>query len=59
MVKVVHARFEKKTEWCKTQPNSKRDDIDLLKEDNVPLLHWPIARVVCTKPGKDEIVPLP
>ncbi|XP_026471394.1 uncharacterized protein LOC113375674 [Ctenocephalides felis] len=47
------SNLQKRAKWSQPQPNINIDDIVLLKEDNVPPLQWPIARVVDTKPGKD------
>lgn len=42
--------------WNKTECNLKIGDMVILKEDNVPPGAWPIARVIETYPGTDDMV---
>ena len=42
--------------WTKTVGNVRDGDLVILKTDNVPRIHWPLARVTKTFPGTDNIV---
>ena len=46
--------FRKK--WNYHYRNIETNDLVLLKEDNVPRSHYPLARVIKTYPGKDGVV---
>ena len=39
--------------WLNVLPNVKIGTIVILKEDNVPIMSWPMARVTNTFPGHD------
>ncbi|XP_026471164.1 uncharacterized protein LOC113375440 [Ctenocephalides felis] len=45
--------LQKRNKWTQVQPNINLNAIVLLKEDNLPPLHWPVGRVIDTKPGQD------
>ena len=42
--------------WNYHYRNIETNDLVLLKEDNVPRSHYPLARVINTYPGKDRVV---
>ena len=42
--------------WNNQIRNIKIGDLVLLKSDNVPRSHWPLARITNTFPGRDDIV---
>lgn len=48
--------LNQRTKWLKTQPNLKEGMLVLLKDDNVPSLHWPVGRVSKVYPGADQRV---
>lgn len=43
-------------EWDKAQRDLKQNDLVLFREDNILQSSWPLARVIETYPGKDDIV---
>lgn len=49
-------RLQNRPKWFKPHPNLKENMVVLIKEDNVPPLQWPLARVVQTMPGRDNKV---
>lgn len=51
---VVH--LQKFGKWHSSQKNLAVGDMVILKEDNMVPSKWPIARVLKTHPGKDDIV---
>ena len=42
--------------YNKAQRNLKQNDLVLVRDDNIPRSHWPLARVIEMYPGKDDIV---
>lgn len=46
-------RLQNCPKWLKPIKNISPNDVVLLREDNVPPLQWPLARVLETYPGKD------
>ena len=42
--------------YNKAQRNLKQNDLVLVRDDNIPRSHWPLARVIEVYPGKDDIV---
>lgn len=46
-------RLQNSPKWSRPRENVKVNDLVLLREDNVPPLKWPLARVVDTMPGQD------
>nr|XP_012153233.1 PREDICTED: uncharacterized protein LOC105664226 [Megachile rotundata] len=45
-----------RSKWTKGDHPIKEGTIVLLREDNVPSLHWPLAKVIKVHPGTDGIV---
>lgn len=45
-----------KTKWETARSNIQVNDLVLLKEDNIPPLKWPLARVIECSPGEDGMV---
>ncbi|KAK7603897.1 hypothetical protein V9T40_004170 [Parthenolecanium corni] len=45
-----------RSKWQKRQPNFEKDDVVLLKEDNVPLLQWPLGRITQVFTSSDGAV---
>lgn len=45
--------LQQRSKWTKNCKDLEEGDLVLLKEDNVPPLKWPLARVVSTHPGRD------
>jgi transposase InsO family protein len=48
--------LQERSKWKRQQINLKIGDIVLIKEDNLPPLHWKMARVIEVHSGKDGIV---
>jgi len=48
--------LQQRQKWTTKQANPKVNDIVILKEDNIPMLQWPLARIERLHPGKDGIV---
>ena len=46
-------RLQNRPKWLKSNENLKVNDIVLLREDNVPPLYWPRARILEIHPGQD------
>ncbi|KAM8718736.1 hypothetical protein ACLKA7_001449 [Drosophila subpalustris] len=42
--------------WKTVNANIKEDMLVLIKEDNIPVMNWPIRRIVKTYPGQDNHV---
>ncbi|XP_054272649.1 uncharacterized protein LOC128992929 [Macrosteles quadrilineatus] len=42
--------------WTRSSTNPKIGDLVLLKDQNVPILQWPLGRIIKTHPGSDGIV---
>jgi Pao retrotransposon peptidase/Family of unknown function (DUF5641)/Protein of unknown function (DUF1759)/Putative peptidase (DUF1758)/Integrase zinc binding domain len=51
-------RLQHRPKWFKATENLKPNTIVLLKEDNVPPMCWPLARILKVLPGKDGKVRL-
>lgn len=45
-----------RSKWTKINQNIRVGDLVVLKDENLPLLKWKLARVTETFPGKDEMV---
>lgn len=48
--------LQTRTKWTKSSANPKVGDLVLLKDQNIPVLQWPLARIVKIHPGTDEVV---
>lgn len=46
-------QLQSRPKWKQPLPNIEPGTLVLLKEDNLPSLKWPIARVTKAIPGKD------
>lgn len=46
-------RLQNRPKWLYTSKNLKENDLVLLREDNVPPLYWPRARIIEALPGAD------
>ncbi|KAJ8974304.1 hypothetical protein NQ317_009544, partial [Molorchus minor] len=46
-------QLQNRPKWCKARPNISENSLVLLKDDNVPPLEWPLARVIKVIPGND------
>jgi len=46
--------LQQRQQWQRTSPNLQPGNLVLLKEDNTTPLHWPIAVITETHPGKDK-----
>ncbi|XP_033361815.1 uncharacterized protein LOC117240067 [Bombus vosnesenskii] len=49
-------QFNNRSKWTKGGHNIQEGTIALLREDNVPSMHWPLGRVVKVHPGTDDII---
>lgn len=49
------SRLQQRPKWVSETKNIKKGDLILLKEDNIPPLHWNLGRVVETHPGHDGL----
>lgn len=45
--------LQNRPKWLNVTPNVKVDSLVILKEDNVPTMCWPLARIVKLYPGHD------
>ncbi|XP_044019550.1 uncharacterized protein LOC122859932 [Aphidius gifuensis] len=45
-----------RSKWNKDNNNIEMGDVVLLKEDNIPPMHWALGRIIETHPGTDGIV---
>ena len=45
-----------RSKWTRGIHPIKKDTVVLLREDNIPSMQWPLARVVKVHPGSDGIV---
>lgn len=45
-----------RSKWNKDNSNINKGDIVVLKEDNIPPMHWALGRIIDTHPGTDGIV---
>lgn len=48
--------LQRRGKWTKDSPNPREGDLVLLKEDNVPVLQWPLAKIMKLHPGDDGVV---
>lgn len=48
--------LQNRPKWKKAMPNVKEGMLVLLKDENLPSLSWPLARIIRTVPGKDNKV---
>ncbi|XP_037827391.1 uncharacterized protein LOC119615458, partial [Lucilia sericata] len=48
--------LQQKLKWNTASPNIEINDLVLLKDDNIPPLKWPLARVIAVNPGDDGFV---
>lgn len=46
-------QLQSRPKWMSTVPNINVGQLVILRKDNVPILEWPMARVVSTYPGPD------
>ncbi|GBN30213.1 hypothetical protein AVEN_226248-1 [Araneus ventricosus] len=46
--------LQRRNKWQKTQQNVKLNDLFLLKDDNIPPLHWKLGRVTEVYPSADD-----
>ncbi|XP_068965518.1 uncharacterized protein [Bombus flavifrons] len=49
-------QLNNRSKWTKGGHNIQEGTIVLLREDNVPPMHWPLGRVVKVHPGTDGII---
>lgn len=49
-------QLQQRYKWNKEFPNIKVGDLVIIKEDNLPVMKWPLARVVKTHSGTDNII---
>ncbi|XP_066153587.1 uncharacterized protein [Euwallacea fornicatus] len=49
-------RLQNRPKWAKTAKNVQVGDLVLIREDDAPPLHWPLARVIQVMPGSDGVV---
>lgn len=54
-VEYLH-QLQNRPKWMTTKGNLKRDMLVILKEDNLPPMEWPLARIVEVMPGPDNKV---
>lgn len=47
--------LQQRSKWTTSTPNPSVDDVVILMEDNIPMLQWPIARIIKLHPGRDGI----
>lgn len=48
--------LQQRTKWRDEKQGPNVGDLVLLKEDNIPPLKWPLARIMHLHPGKDSLV---
>lgn len=48
--------LQRRGKWTKSSTDPKEGDLVLLKDDNVPVLQWPLARIIKLHPGEDGVV---
>lgn len=46
-------QLQTRQKWTSSPPAIEKDTMVIIKEDNLPPLHWPLGRVILTHPGKD------
>ena len=56
MVPRVPQRIKQPYKWDKGKHGIRGGTIVILREDNVPFMHWPLGRVIKVHPGADGIV---
>lgn len=49
-------RLQNRPKWVKPYPNLRENMVVLLKEDHIPPLQWPLARIIEVMPGADKRV---
>lgn len=47
--------LQRRNKWTKDSPNPKVGDVVLLKDPNVPVMQWPLARILEIHPGHDGV----
>ncbi|XP_065355419.1 uncharacterized protein LOC135949893 [Calliphora vicina] len=50
------SQLQQRPKWRRKIQNLQIDDIVLIKEENLPPTQWLMGRIICTHPGKDNIV---
>lgn len=48
--------LQSRSKWTKPSSNPKIGDLVLLKDQNLPVLQWPLARIIKTHPGTDGVI---
>uniref|UniRef100_A0A146L5E8 DUF5641 domain-containing protein n=1 Tax=Lygus hesperus TaxID=30085 RepID=A0A146L5E8_LYGHE len=48
--------LQSRVKWNKSSPNLSVEDLVLMKDDNLPVMHWAVSRVLDVHPGHDEVV---
>lgn len=48
--------LQQRSKWLQKTPNIKEDTLVLIKDDNAPPSHWPLAKVVEVIKGRDGLV---
>ena len=48
--------LQQRRKWMKHQPNLQVGNLVLLKEENLPPIHWKLGRICEVHPGNDGIV---
>ncbi|KAM8707485.1 hypothetical protein ACLKA7_011554 [Drosophila subpalustris] len=56
MVRRILARAASQTQMETVNAHIKEDMLVLIKEDNIPVMSWPMGRIVKTYPGQDNHV---
>lgn len=49
-------QMQQRTKWKTNAPSLKPGDLVIMREDNIPQLCWPMARVEAVHPGADGVV---
>uniref|UniRef100_A0A2S2N7B6 Integrase catalytic domain-containing protein n=1 Tax=Schizaphis graminum TaxID=13262 RepID=A0A2S2N7B6_SCHGA len=49
-------QIQKRNKWLKPQRNLVVGDLVIVKEENLPPLHWKLGRVLTVHPGNDDVV---
>lgn len=50
------SRLQRRPKWLQEQPNIQVGELVILKDEQLPPTHWPLARVIELHPGQDGLV---
>lgn len=49
-------QLQQRTKWTASVPSPQEGGLVVLREDNIPPLHWPLGRIEALHPGADGVV---